>query len=392
MSSNTRPHRVISIAHSYAVALNRRLAHEMARAGGDRWVITAVAPMLVHGDLRSIPFEPYPEPGLEPCGLEMVPLRMAQWVHVMLYGRKLRALLKDSHWDVVHAWEEPYILAGGQIAWWAPRGSAYIFWTAQNLAKLYPAPFSWIERYCLDRCAGWLACGESVAEIQRARGYGRKPHRVMPLGVALDRFHPDAAAGEAVRRRLGWEGVGVPVVGFLGRFVPEKGVSVLTRALDRLEGKLPWRALFVGGGPLEGDLRAWAARHGDRVRVVTGVLHEAVPAYLNAMDVLAAPSQTTPRWREQLGRMLIEAFACGVPVIGSNSGEIPHVVADAGMIIAEHDEAAWTCALADILESPARRASLRQQGLERARLVYAWHLIARRHLEFFAEQLDQRSR
>jgi glycosyltransferase involved in cell wall biosynthesis len=65
------------------------------------------------------------------------------------------------------------------------------------------------------------------------------------------------------------------------------------------------------------------------VRIVK-VAHDEVPAYLNAMDLLCAPSLTTPSWREQLGRMVVEALACGVPVISSDSGELPFVVADAG--------------------------------------------------------------
>ena len=152
--------------------------------------------------------------------------------------------------------------------------------------------------------------------------------------------------------------------------------------------RTPWRALFVGGGPLEADLRAWAARHGDRVRVVTNVPHDGVPAHLNAMDVLAAPSQTIPRWREQLGRMLIEAFSCGVAVVGSDSGEIPHVIGDAGLVVPEADEAAWADALGGLLESPARRAELAARGLARARAEFAWPVIARRHLAFFDELLS----
>lgn len=362
----------------------------MARAGGEGWEITAVAPSFVGGDLRPIALEPYPGPGPEPCALEAVPLRIAAHVHVMLYGHRLRALLKESSWDVVHAWEEPYILAGGQIAWWAPRTAAYVFWTMQNLVKRYPPPFSAVERYCLERCDGWLACGETVVEVQRTRGYDRKPHRVMPLGVALDRFHPDPAAGRAVRRALGWEESGAPVVGFLGRFVAEKGVDLLTRALDQLALETPWRALFVGAGPMEEALRGWAARHGDAARIVTGVAHDDVPAHLNAMDVLAAPSQSTPRWREQFGRMIIEGFACGVPVVAGDSGEIPHVVADAGVVLPERDELGWARGLADLLETPSLREELRSRGLERARRVYAWPIIARGHLEFFAERLAER--
>src|SRR5207248_3079132 len=108
----------------------------------------------------------------------------------------------------------------------------------------------------------------------------------------------------------------------------------------------------------------WARRHGKRVRVVTGVRHADVPRYLNAMDILCAPSQTTPHWREQFGRMLVEAFACGVPVIGSDSGEIPYVIDKSGLIVAETDEPAWRKALTELVESPTRRRELVARGLD----------------------------
>ena len=170
------------------------------------------------------------------------------------------------------------------------------------------------------------------------------------------------------------------MVGYLGRFVPEKGLPMLTRTLDRL--RTPWRALFVGGGPLEADLRAWAARHPGRVRLCTTVRHADVPAYVNAMDVLAAPSQTARHWREQFGRMLIEAFAAGVPVVGSDSGEIPHVIADAGLVVPEADEDAWVRVLGGLLDSPARRAELAARGLERVGR-FSWSTVGRRTVEFF---------
>jgi glycosyltransferase involved in cell wall biosynthesis len=202
----------------------------------------------------------------------------------------------------------------------------------------------------------------------------------------LERFHRDPQAGLRIRQDLGWADSGPPVVGFLGRFVPEKGLALLTKILDRLT--TPWRALLVGSGPLTQQLQSWSHRYVDRARVVTGVKHDQVPAYLNAMDVLCAPSQTTPRWREQLGRMLLEAFACGVAVIASDSGEIPFVVRDAGRIVGEQDEEGWVRTLAELLENPTYRAELSARGLERARTVYAWPIIARRHLDFFDELLQ----
>jgi glycosyltransferase involved in cell wall biosynthesis len=113
------------------------------------------------------------------------------------------------------------------------------------------------------------------------------------------------------------------------------------------------------------------------------VAHDGVPAHLNAMDVLCAPSRTTPRWREQLGRMLTEAMACGVPVIGSDSGEIPHVVGGAGLVAPEDDVAAWTRALATLLADGAKGDELAARGLARVRDEYALDVVARRHLDFF---------
>jgi glycosyltransferase involved in cell wall biosynthesis len=161
------------------------------------------------------------------------------------------------------------------------------------------------------------------------------------------------------------------------------------RVLERLQ--TPWRALFVGTGPMEAALRTWANRYPDNVRICTNVKHNDVPQYLNAMDILCAPSQTMPNWREQFGRMLIEAFACGVPVIGSDSGEIPYVIRDAGIIVGEKDEQGWIQALTDLLESPLKRAELAAISLEYAHSTYAWSVIAKQYLEFFTELLNRPS-
>jgi glycosyltransferase involved in cell wall biosynthesis len=376
------PRRLLTVGHSYVVALNRRLADEMARVGAGAWEVVAAAPRFMHGDLRPVPFEP----SADGCRTETVSAYLTARPHVLVYGRRLRHLLRSQPWDLVHCWEEPFVLAGAQVGRWTGPGKV-VYYTFQNIRKSYPPPFNWVERYSMRRAAGWIAAGETVAAALSVRSaYKARPHRVIPLGVDVAAFRPDPAAGGAVRQSLGWAAGGPPVVGYLGRFVPEKGLALLTRALDRL--RTPWRALFVGGGPREGELRTWAARHPDRVRVVTNVPHDRVPPYLNAMDVLAAPSQTTPRWREQLGRMLIEAFACGVAVVGSDSGEIPHVIGDAGLVVPESDESAWGTALGDLLESPARRAELAAAGLERAQAAFAWPVIARRHLTFFDELLS----
>ncbi len=377
-----RARRLLSVSHSYVVTLNRRLANELARVGAGRWEVTAVAPRFFHGDLSPITLQR--EPG-EESRVEEVRALFSRSAHVFVYGPELREKLARGV-DLVHSWEEPYVFAGAEVALLTPRRVPLVFATAQNLFKRYPPPFGWLERFVVERSAGWVAYGETVKQNLLTRpGYAGRPARYIPMGVDVELFRPDKAAGAGFLRELGWEVEGPPVVGYLGRFVPEKGVELLRGVLERLT--TPWRALFVGGGPLEASLRAWAGRHGDRVRIITGVQHARVPAALNAMDVLCAPSQTTPRWKEQFGRMLAEGFACGVPVLTSNSGEIPHTAGDAGQVLPEADAVAWSAALAELLESPDRRRELSARGRERALTRFAWPVVARAHLDFFESLL-----
>jgi phosphatidyl-myo-inositol dimannoside synthase len=387
-----RRRRLLSIAHSYVVTMNRRLVHEMARLGGEDWEITAAAPRYFRGsnDLRPVRLESLAN---EPCPVVPVDAYLTGRMHFFVYGWRLKTLLAEP-WDFVHCWEEPYIAAGGQMALWAPRRAPLVFRSAQSLNKHYPPPFQWIENFAMSRASGWICSGQLVAENLRARpGYTQLPMAQIPLGTDTANFRPDPARGRTIRERLGWAPGGPPVVGYLGRFVAEKGLSLLQQALD--EVRSPWRALFVGAGPLEASLRKWSERHGDRVRICNDVVHDQVPAYLNAMDMMCAPSQTMPNWKEQFGRMLVEAFASGVPVIGSDSGEIPYVIRDSGVVVGESDIEGWRRAIDELVGDGAKRDALSAHGLTRAREEFSWPVVARRYLDFFdavAAGVPERSR
>jgi phosphatidylinositol alpha-1,6-mannosyltransferase len=374
-----RPLRLVTVGHSYVVGLNRRLAHEMSAQANGEWEVTAVAPRYFHGsrDLRPVLAQPDQR---EPVRVEFIPAHLTRKVHAFYYGRGLRKLLEQA--DLVHCWEEPFIVAGAQTAWLTPHRTPLVFATFQNLSKRYPPPFNWLERYAMRRATGWIALSQSVVGALASRPiYSRRPMCQIYMGVDLRSFYPDPQSGASTRALLGWEADGPPVVGYLGRFTKEKGIDDLMAALDTINA--PWRAIFVGAGPMQNTLRQWAARHGDRVRICTDVAHAAVPRYLNAMDLLVAPSRTTDAWREQFGRMLIEAFACGVPVIGSNSGEIPHVISDAGLVVPEQSPMALSAQIAALIDGPLMRRELGSRGLIRAREFFSWAGIARQHLKFF---------
>jgi len=378
--------RLLTIGHSYVVASNRRLAHEMALQGGGRWHVTVVAPARFRGDMREIAIEPIAN---EASTLRPASIRADRSPHLMWYANRRACLQGD--WDVVHCWEEPFVLAAAQIARTVPDRTAFVVSSFQNLDKRYPWPLSAFERRVLRRADGWIAFGETVHDtlMRRRVGYRDRPSRVIPPGVDTSDFAPNPAAATEMYRTLAWS-EGVPTVGFVGRFVPEKGPLMLAAALEAVT--TPWRALFVGGGPLEADLRHFAAVHPDRVRIVTGVAHADVPRWLNTMSVLCAPSQTTIRWREQFGRMLIEAMACGVPVVASDSGEIPHVVGDAGLLVPEADAAGWARAIERLLRDGNLRCDLARRGRARVEAKFAWPVVARQHLEFFESLLTTRAR
>jgi phosphatidyl-myo-inositol dimannoside synthase len=153
----------------------------------------------------------------------------------------------------------------------------------------------------------------------------------------------------------------------VGRLTEAKGLDILMQAMQQIGSSRPWNLLLLGSGEYQDKVLAWAASLGWRDRVkIKLALHADVPRYLGSMDLLAAPSQTRKNWKEQFGRMIVEAFACGVPVIGSDSGEIPYVIGDAGRVVGETDVAGWAQAIQQLLDDARDRDQLRERGLARA--------------------------
>jgi glycosyltransferase involved in cell wall biosynthesis len=116
----------------------------------------------------------------------------------------------------------------------------------------------------------------------------------------------------------------------------------------------------------------------------------AMPAIMRQFDVLVGPSVTTPRWKEQFGRMLVEAMACGVPVIGSTSGEIPNVIGDAGLVVPEGDSVALRAAIARLRDDPAEGHDLGEHGRARVLALFTQEAVARRTYTVYQEMLAAR--
>jgi glycosyltransferase involved in cell wall biosynthesis len=268
-----------------------------------------------------------------------------------------------------------------------------LFFTWWNLPYDLKFPVSLLEAYNLSNTHGVVAGNQDGVEVLRQHGY-HGPIKVMPqLGVDESRFCPQPQP--ELKSQLGIQPDDF-VVGFVGRFVEEKGLLTLGKALAGLQGH-PWKWLLLGRGPLQSVLMEKAVEWGikDQVILVESVPHDEVPNYINLMNTLVLPSETNTQfktltaagWKEQFGHVLIEAMASRVPVIGSDSGEIPYVIEDAGLVFPEGDVAALQNCLQQLMEQPELVQKLAELGYERAMSRYTNQALARQFLDFYKQLL-----
>lgn len=305
------------------------------------------------------------------------PLRFNGQFHLHYYPL-LKERIASFRPDIVHMDEEPYNLA----TWLGVRqakayGAKALFFSWQNIARRYPLPFNWMEQQVLATVDYALMGNTAAAEVWQHKGY-RGPYRVLPqFGVNPTLFHPPQKREEDVF-----------VIGCAGRrLVFEKGIDILLRAVAGLRGA--WRLHIAGVGPEQEALERLVVELGIEARVqFEGAIHSGqMPAYLRQLHALALPSRTLPNWKEQFGRVLIEAMACEVAVVGSDSGEIPNVIGDAGMIFAEEDVEALRNCLQTLMDKDGLRETLGKAGRARVLAHYTQEKIAAQTVEVYREMM-----
>ncbi|MGA8184241.1 MAG: glycosyltransferase, partial [Terriglobia bacterium] len=144
---------------------------------------------------------------------------------------------------------------------------------------------------------------------------------------------------------------------------------------------------LVGNGPDRLRLEALVEELGlgHRVRWMPWVKSNEVAEYMNAFDAMVLPSRTIRTWKEQFGRVLVEAMACETCVVGSDSGEIPNVIGDAGMVFHEGDERELADQLRKLMDDSSLRESIGRRGRERVLQHYTHEVIARDTAAFYEQ-------
>ncbi len=298
----------------------------------------------------------------------------------------LKRLVREFEPDVIDLWEEPWSFVSVQAIrvrnrYWP--AAKIVSETEQNIDKTLPPPFERFRRYTLRHADFVVGRSREAVEVVRRKGYAG-PAAVVPNAVAVELFRPMGRS--ACRKQLGLD-PDASIAGYVGRLVEAKGIADLIEALARQQR--PSQLMLIGAGPDEAAFRALADRHGvaDRVRFVGPKPLDELPDWMNALDVLVLPSRTTASWKEQFGRVLIEAQACRVPVIGSDSGGIPEVIGASGLVVPERDPAALAAALDRLAGDPDEAGRLGEVGYQQVHDGCTWERVAERMLQIYQQAL-----
>lgn len=369
--------RVVMVSKALVVGAYQRKAEELARLGVELTVLIPPAWNDRRGNQRA---EHACTTGYQ---LREIPLRLNGNYHLHHYPT-LSAELAALRPDLLHMDEEPYNLA----TWLALRAAAEqdvaaTFFTWQNLHRRYPWPFRSMEQANYRRAPLALAGNGAAAEVLRRKGYGGEIAVIPQFGVDPNVFAPAPTPPPSADPG----GLAELRIGYAGGLLPEKGLDLLLRACAGLDA--PWRLLLAGEGEQQPALAALAGQLGvgERVHFVGRKASGEMAAFYQGLDLFVLPSRTQPHWMEQFGRVLIEAMACEVAVIGSTSGEIPQVIGDAGLLFAQEDAAALAGCLRLLADDPAQRARLGAAGRRRVLARFTMRQVAEQTVDAYGRLL-----
>lgn len=302
------------------------------------------------------------------------------WAHMPAFAERLRARLRATRPDVIHA---HFWMSGWAALQARPVGVpvvqtfhalGVVKQRHQGAADTSPADRQAVERLLCRSVDGIVAtCSDEAAELGRL---GASPDviDVVPCGVDLRRFSPPDPP-PAPRR-----GNGPHRLLMVGRLVPRKGLEEAVQAL----AAVPDAELLIAGGPDrahihrdEGAHRVMAAADeaavADRVRLLGRVARPDIPGLLRSADIVVCPP-----WYEPFGIVPLEAMACGRPVVATAVGGMLDTVAHGvtGLLVPPRHPAALAAAIVDLLDDPQRRIRMGRAGRQRVLERYSWGRVA----------------
>lgn len=213
-----------------------------------------------------------------------------------------------------------------------------------------------------------VTTGEALRQqLHRDNGYPLQSMTSVPTGIDLNRFKP--LSRETCRTALGLS-ANSNLIGIVATLRDWKGHSYLFEAMAKLAARYPqWQLLVIGDGPYEPTLRAKVATLGLQSGVQFVGRQQNIPEWLNALDLFVLPSYGD----EGVPQAIIQAMACGLPVISTPIGSIPEAVVDkvTGILVTPRDSKALAQAIENLITTPELRSRFSKGGQVHVREKFA---------------------
>jgi glycosyltransferase involved in cell wall biosynthesis len=215
-------------------------------------------------------------------------------------------------------------------------------------------------------------------------------------GVDIEDFSPVLPEQKNHFRQLFHLTPDVFLIGFCGRFMLEKGILDLIAAVREIRHDPAYQDVhlaLLGDGPLKSiiieECPPW-------LHVIFGQPSSVIPQFMQSIDLFVLPSKPLRGgrrvWEEQFGHVLIEAMACGVPTLGSDSGAIPEVIGSQEAIFRHSDVNALVQLLRKAIEDAHWRAALAKKQRQRVEINYSHQAVARTYAGFFSAMLQMKQK
>jgi L-malate glycosyltransferase len=374
--------KLLIVSHACVTPINQQFFAEVELQTG--WQLSIVTPTNWRNEYGQI-LDPEKWPNYKGQLLGL-PIWMSGNIPLHIYRSMFFSILRDIKPDIIYIHHEPYGVATTQIylANHFSINKPIGFFTWQNIFKNYPFPFQQMERFILKKSSFAFPGSHSADSIIREKGY-KGNSVVLPSGIDPNIYCPHLEDKDL--EEIFDLGQKEFIIGYLGRIIEEKGLKTLLYALNQIRD-LSWKLIIIGSGSFETefDSIAQTLKLAHKIKRIGFIPHNEAPKYLSAFDLLVLPSETRPNWKEQFGRVIIEAMACGTPVIGSDSGEIPYLIeaTGGGLVFPEGKPEALAEQLKKLILNNALRQELSQKGRQSVLEKFTNETLARR----FAETIE----
>jgi glycosyltransferase involved in cell wall biosynthesis len=385
--------RVLFISHAYVVGVNQGKLKAIAQTG------KAVVGLLTPSNWKALEWNrlmPLETPDAD-IKTYSAPVLFPGKVGAYVFSPwKLWQVLKDFKPHVVQVELEVFSLGALELAILCRiLGKPLVIFGWENLERRLSWLRRWVRKFVMSTAKLIIAGNRDGEVLLRQWGYSGLIEVMPQIGVDAQLF---AASTRESRTGSKHEFH----IGYLGRLAHQKGVDIILTALHQLrdssretlnERGLNCRLIICGSGAEEEALRQEAEKLqiNDLITWKGGVSHHQAPEAISQFDVLVLPSRTTSTWKEQFGHVLIEAMAMGVPVVGSDSGDIPNVIGRDDLVFPEEDAAGLAAILERMIKDPEWCQEAGKYGMERVYQNYTHEKIAARSLDLWNRVLTSKN-